>query len=44
MVAIVLRAATRWMLDFALPPRCAGSGTIVADVHSFCPDCWKHAW
>jgi ComF family protein len=28
-------------LDFALPPRCAGCGTIVADVHSFCPDCWK---
>jgi len=37
MVAIVLRAATRWMLDFALPPRCAGYGTIVADVHSFSP-------
>jgi ComF family protein len=32
---------SRWALDFALPPRCAGCGTIVADVHSFCPDCWK---
>jgi len=31
----------RWALDFALPPRCAGCGTIVADVHSFCPDCWR---
>ena len=31
----------RWLLDFALPPRCAGCGTIVGDVHSFCPDCWK---
>ena len=31
----------RWILDFALPPRCAGCGTIVSDVHSFCPDCWK---
>ena len=31
----------RWALDFALPPRCAGCGTIVADVHSFCADCWK---
>jgi ComF family protein len=31
----------RWMLDFALPPRCAGCGTIVDEVHSFCPDCWK---
>jgi ComF family protein len=41
METVVLRAATRWLLDFALPPRCAGCGTIVADVHSFCPDCWK---
>jgi len=31
----------RWILDFALPPRCAGCGTIVTDVHSFCADCWK---
>lgn len=30
----------RSALDFALPPRCAGCGTIVAHVHSFCPDCW----
>jgi ComF family protein len=30
-----------WILDFALPPRCSGCGTIVDDVHSFCPDCWK---
>lgn len=30
-----------WILDFALPPRCAGCGTIVSDVHSFCTDCWK---
>ena len=29
-----------WILDFALPPRCAGCGVIVADVHSFCPQCW----
>jgi ComF family protein len=28
------------VLDFALPPRCAGCGEIVGDVHSFCPDCW----
>jgi ComF family protein len=41
MVAVVLGRLTRWALDFALPPRCAGCGTIVADVHSFCPDCWK---
>ena len=31
----------RWALDFALPPRCAGCGVIVAEVHSFCPDCWR---
>jgi len=29
------------LLDFALPPRCAGCGTIVDDIHSFCTDCWK---
>ena len=40
-VAFLLRSCGRWVLDFALPPRCAGCGTIVADVHSFCPDCWK---
>ena len=31
----------RAALDFALPPRCAGCGTIVSEVHSFCPECWK---
>jgi len=35
-VADCLRSA----LDFALPPRCAGCGTIVSQVHSFCGDCW----
>jgi ComF family protein len=38
--ADVIRTCALWALDFALPPRCAGCGTIVADVHSFCPDCW----
>jgi predicted amidophosphoribosyltransferase len=28
-------------LDYALPPRCPACGFIVADVHSFCTDCWK---
>lgn len=37
----VLRTYARWALDFALPPRCAGCGTIVTDVHSFCLQCWK---
>jgi ComF family protein len=40
-VVALIRTAARWALDFALPPRCAGCGTIVGDVHSFCPDCWK---
>lgn len=42
MVGEIFRTAGRWVLDFALPPRCAGCGTIVDDVHSFCPDCWKN--
>lgn len=37
----VFRHVARWILDFALPPRCAGCGTIVTDVDSFCADCWK---
>src|SRR5438270_10694231 len=41
MVVGLLRKCGRWALDFALPPRCAGCGTIVDDVHSFCPHCWK---
>ena len=41
MLPAALQTAAKWALDFALPPRCAGCGTIVADVHSFCPDCWK---
>ena len=39
-VSAILRYGARWALDFALPPRCAGCGTIVADVHGFCPACW----
>jgi ComF family protein len=35
-----VRTCTRMALDFALPPRCAGCGTIIGDVHSFCPECW----
>jgi ComF family protein len=41
MIGQALGTCARWALDFALPPRCAGCGVIVADVHSFCPDCWK---
>jgi ComF family protein len=35
-----IRFALGQVLDFALPPRCAGCGTIVTDLHSFCPECW----
>jgi ComF family protein len=31
----------RPVLDFALPPRCGGCGTIVDEVDSFCADCWR---
>ena len=41
MVVAFLGGLARTALDFALPPRCAGCGIIVDDVHSFCPDCWK---
>lgn len=40
-LAKAIRTAGSWLLDFALPPRCAGCGTIVPEVHSFCSDCWK---
>lgn len=40
-LASLVRTCARSLLDFALPPRCAGCGIIVDDVHSFCPDCWK---
>jgi ComF family protein len=35
------RAAARQVLDFALPPRCPGCGSIVADEHRFCVGCWS---
>jgi ComF family protein len=41
MLAGTLRTCARWALDFALPPRCAGCGLVVSEVHSFCSDCWK---
>jgi ComF family protein len=41
MLAGTLRTCARWALDFALPPRCGGCGTVIAEVHSFCSDCWK---
>lgn len=37
--ALFARAA-RPLLDYALPPRCAACGAIVADLGTFCGDCW----
>jgi ComF family protein len=34
-------AVARWVVDLALPPRCPGCGTITAELHSFCADCWQ---
>lgn len=39
--AKILRGSGRQALDFALPPRCAGCGAIVADLHTFCASCWQ---
>jgi len=36
-----LRSIALNLLDFMLPPRCAGCGAVVDQLHSFCPDCWK---
>lgn len=41
MVRATFTTAAQRVLDFALPPRCSGCGTIVSEVHSFCADCWK---
>ena len=41
MFAQTVRAGALWALDFALPPRCAACGVIVAEVHSFCAECWR---
>jgi len=40
MVMAFARSLGRHMLDFALPPRCPGCGTVVGQVHDFCLDCW----
>jgi len=29
------------VLDFALPPRCPGCGTVTGEPHRFCLDCWS---
>lgn len=37
----VVRELLRIVVDFALPPRCAGCGTVTAEPDSFCADCWS---
>jgi ComF family protein len=37
----LLTAPLRAAVDFALPPRCPGCGTIVAGDDSFCEPCWS---
>jgi len=35
------RGAVRQIVDFALPPRCPGCGTITDAPHRFCLGCWQ---
>lgn len=35
------RAALRHVVDFALPPRCAGCGAVVSAPGAFCFECWS---
>ena len=39
-VTTPINSMARVLLDFALPPSCAGCGDIVEEVGSFCPACW----
>lgn len=36
-----LRVAARAIVDYALPPRCPGCGTIVGEDRQFCLTCWS---
>ena len=45
MATVLTRPMTglgRLMLDFALPPRCAGCGEVIDEVGAFCTACWGH--
>jgi ComF family protein len=39
--AASVRIALRYVVDFALPPRCPGCGVITPDPHRFCLACWR---
>jgi len=35
-----IRTVGKALLDFALPPRCAGCADVIEEVGAFCPACW----
>ena len=39
-LASPIRTLVAQLLDFALPPRCAGCGEIIDEVDGFCAGCW----
>lgn len=39
--ASLVRGFLRPVLDFALPPRCPGCGTVTEEPHRFCLGCWS---
>jgi len=39
-LSTLARRFARSVIDFALPPRCAGCGLIVDEVGRFCTECW----
>ena len=44
MVSAIMRPAqglANLLLDFALPPRCAGCGEVSQEAGAFCPPCWR---
>lgn len=40
-VSAALRRTGRFLLDFALPPRCPACGSVTAEVDLFCDACWR---
>jgi ComF family protein len=39
-LALPVRTLGKLLVDFALPPRCAGCGEVIEEVGAFCADCW----
>ena len=37
----LVRTIGRALIDFALPPRCAGCGDVIDEAGSFCASCWS---